>query len=132
VNEAAVRDLLQAMSDAFADRDAAGLVAQFSSAPTTTYVGSEVGESATGPIALEELFRSIFEREASYAFEFDEVAFDRAGDWVWLVANGRGIERQPEMADVCFPYRVTGVLGAEESGWRWTLLAGSEPTAAPT
>ncbi|MCW2529705.1 MAG: hypothetical protein JWM76_4565 [Pseudonocardiales bacterium] len=120
------------MSDAFAARDAPGLLASFSAAPSATYVGSEVGESATGAVALEALFREIFHREASYAFVFDRVVFDRAGDWVWLVADGRGIERQPGTDDSYFPYRVTGVLAAEALGWRWTLLAGSEPTAPAT
>ncbi len=137
MNEGVLRELLSALSAAFATRDTEGLLRLFSSTASVTYAGSERGEKATGPDGLRRLFSDLLARPTAYCFELADITFgDLAfgehtvdAGLVWVLADGDGTETAGDGATDTFAYRLTGVLAQEGAQWRWRVLAGSEPTA---
>lgn len=130
MNRAEVQEVLRALSTAFQARDPEGLLRLFSSTATVTYAGSEAGEKATGPAGVRRVLTDLLARPMAYSFDLPDIIFGERAELVWLLADGEGTQTGDDGATASFPYRLTGVLSREEDGWRWLLLAGSEPTLA--
>lgn len=128
MNRAMLQELLRALSSAFQTRDAEALIRLFSATADVTYAGSESGEKATGPVEVRNLLSDLLRRPEAYSFEFDDLTFGEHSGLVWLLADGNGTQTGDDGEAETFPYRLTGVLAHEEGGWRWLMLAGSEPT----
>lgn len=131
MNDAEVDTLLDDLCEAFMARDVERMLGMFSEAPNATYVGSEVGEQAAGPVELRRLFTELLARDAIYSFTFPAVTHAQVGTGaVWMLAEGEGTERRPQAAPVVFAYRIVGILVLERLQWRWAVLSGSEPSVA--
>jgi hypothetical protein len=131
MNDAMADLLLSEFCAAFSAGDVDGILGMFSEAETATYAGSEIGEIAAGPVELRRLFTELFARDAVYSFTFPAVTHAQIGAGaIWILAEGEGIERRPQAAQVVFAYRIVGILVLERLQWRWALLSGSEPSVA--
>jgi SnoaL-like domain len=131
MNGAIAETLLGDLCAAFSSRDVERLLRMFSEVPNATYAGSEVGETAAGPVELRRLFTELFARDAVYSFTFPAVTHASIGDGAaWILAEGEGTESRPQAAPVVFAYRIVGTLVLEKLQWRWAVLSGSEPGLA--
>ncbi len=120
---------LAELSSAFRDQDVDRLLGLFSERPDVTYAGSELGERATGPAALEVLLTQVLGRDEAYAFDLPDVRVAEVGDALSVLAEGTGTAHPTDGEPETFAYRLTGVLVNEHDRWVWLLLVGSEPTA---
>ncbi|MGH2806212.1 MAG: nuclear transport factor 2 family protein [Actinomycetota bacterium] len=90
-------------------------------------IGSAVGESAFGAMALRDFMDEVHASPATIAWQWDRVTARSAGDVVWFFGEGHvrldgptGVDRRS--------YRAGGVLRRGDDGrWRFAMYHGSEP-----
>lgn len=130
MNRAMLQEVLRRLSTAFQTQDVEALMRLLSTTSAVTYAGSESGERATGPSQVRRLLSDLLAGPMAYSFEFSDITFSEQDGLVWLLADGDCTQSGDGGATQTFPYRLAGVLVNESAGWRWLLLAGSEPTSS--
>jgi len=100
-----------------------GVLSLFAPDADATLIGSETGESATGPMNMRPFLEDLFDSPDSYSWEWDDVSVSSSGNvaWLWLdgalAVNGRSRH----------PYRISAVLEQRQGRWLFVLFHGSEP-----
>jgi hypothetical protein len=130
---AAAAQLVDQLGAAFLSGDVDVVLALFAEPGEVIYAGSEPGEVAVGKPALKALLDELFARDERYCWRATSVAAVEDGGRLYVVADselsvhpvGDGDALGP--ATEVVPYRVSGVLERQGSGWRWRLCQGSEP-----
>ena len=124
VADQALDSALDSLIRAMAARDLLTTLAWFSSGHAPAVLGSEAGEAAVGRAGIEAFFRRIYDRPASFRFDFPERSWTVRGDVAWLTADGSVVE--PDAAGDK-PYRLTAIFVREEGVWKLALWSGAEP-----
>jgi uncharacterized protein (TIGR02246 family) len=127
-DEAAVREALTALDEAFARRDLAAVLALCTD--DVVFVGSGEGEEAVGREAMAAMLAGLAPQleGAELTLAWDSVDVDVLGDVALLVAWGTGTLATPRRTE-SMRYRLTGVLVRSGERWRWRIHHGSEPAA---
>jgi ketosteroid isomerase-like protein len=124
--EEEVMAVLDAFNEALERRDLDATLALFVQHPDVTLVGSEQGETATGPSELRSFFERIFARPGIFRFEWRSCTVSARGDVAWFFADA--IARYTENDHIAsVAYRTTGVLEREQNHWLLAQYHGSEP-----
>jgi hypothetical protein len=126
VTERNVLAALHRLNLAVAGHDLAGVLALFSKDDDVMLVGSEAGELALGPIAVEAFFRRVFDRPVHYSWLWHTVSVSAVDKVAWVLADGEVVLRDDDEISRR-PYRITGVLKCTGGVWRWQQFHGSEP-----
>ena len=124
--ESEVLATLDEFSGAFARRTQERVMALFATDADIVFIGSEAGETAIGPNALEIRLKAIFSRPESYSWEWKWRSVSAAESVAWVTADAvvraKGGER-----DLALPYRLTVVMEKRHDRWLWMQYHGSEP-----
>ena len=95
-------------------------------APDGMLVGSEPGEIARGHAELVPFFERLLAGPNSIIWEWDTLDIHAVGGLGWIFAEGVVVLDGPAGVRR-LPYRLSAVLEASGSGWKWRLFHGSEP-----
>ena len=124
--ERAVLAVLDAFNDALGRRDLEATLALFVTDADVTLVGSEVGETATGPSELRSFFERIFARPGTFFFEWRSCTVSARGEVAWFFADAAARYTEHERV-ATVSYRTTGILEWREDRWLFVQYHGSEP-----
>lgn len=119
---------VSALSAAFAARDVERCLACYTSDDDISYVGSEAGESAHGREAVRRLLTELFRRPEAYTWDPTSLVKHPVGDVIHVTADATGHATRDDGGRDDYPYRLTGLLQPTDSGWKWRVCAGAEPT----
>lgn len=126
--ESAVLAVLDAFNDTLGRRDLEATLALFVADADVTLVGSEAGETATGPPELRAFFERIFARPGTFYFEWRSCTVSSRDDVAWFFADAAARYTEHEhVASVS--YRTTGILERREDRWVFVHYHGSEPVS---
>ena len=129
--EKEVMAVLDAVNEALEHRDLDATLALFARHPEVTLVGSEEGETATGPSELRSFVERLLARPGTFRFEWRSCTVSARGDVAWFFADA--IAHYTENDHVApVAYRTTGVLEREENHWLFAQYHGSEPVRQET
>jgi len=124
--EKAVLAVLDAFNDTLGRRDIEATLALFVPDADVTLVGSEAGETATGPSELRSFFERIFARPGTFCFEWRSCTVSARGDVAWFFADTAARYTEHEHV-ATVSYRTTGILERREDRWLFVQYHGSEP-----
>jgi ketosteroid isomerase-like protein len=129
--EKEVMAVLDAVNEALERRDLGATLALFVGHPDVTLIGSEEGETATGPSELRSFFERLLARPGTFRFGWRSCTVSARGDVAWFFADA--IAHYTENDHVAsVDYRTTGVLEREENHWLFAQYHGSEPVRHET
>lgn len=125
---AAILNLLERLNKGFAGRDVAQVLDLFALDPELVFIGSEAGETATGPTQLRTLLEALFARPEIYQWRWGQLHVRVIGQFAWLTTEAILLVQSRERLEL--PYRITLVLQRRGDGWLIIHYHGSEPAAA--
>lgn len=102
------------------------VLTEFDDAADVLLVGSEEGEIAEGPEALDLLFRHIFDLPVRIDWSWRNVRVSCVGEVAWIFAEGH-VNMTSDSGQKQMPYRLSGVLERRKGKWKWRHFHGSEP-----
>ena len=125
----AILNLLERLNQGFARRDVSQVLDLFTPDPEIVFIGSEAGETATGPTQLRTLLEALFARPETYQWRWGQLHVRVIGQVAWLTTEATLRVQGRERLEL--PYRITLVL--QRRGGRWLVIHyhGSEPVAVP-
>ncbi len=120
----AVYKAIDALFDHIANGRKRETLACFTGDDDAALIGSDAGEEAVGPKALDAFFEELYAQPYRVLLNLPDRRVSVAGQR--RVVHGRGhlrafLRRRPQ------PYRLTGVLERRRDVWLWQLFSGSEP-----
>jgi uncharacterized protein (TIGR02246 family) len=124
-----IRNLLERLNQGFARRDVTQVLDLFTPDPETVFIGSEAGETATGPTQLRRLLQGLFARPETYQWRWGQLHVGVTGQVAWLTTQAVLLVEGPQPLEL--PYRMTLVLQRRENTWLIVHYHGSEPAAVP-
>jgi ketosteroid isomerase-like protein len=124
--ESQVRGVLERFNELVSTRSPQ-VLAEFALGEDVLLIGSEAGEAAKGSQEITEFFARIFERDATFSWEWDRIEASHTGSLAWFFAEGRVVVAAGEQRKS--PYRVSGVLERRGGRWLWRQYHGSEPVS---
>jgi ketosteroid isomerase-like protein len=104
------------------ERDAAAAIALWAEDDDITLFGSELADTARGPVETRAHMGAIAGSAATIRFEWADKRVHVEGDVAWVTASGT-LTVDERIA----PYQVVGVLVRRAREWRWHTFSGSEP-----
>lgn len=122
-----VRSAVERLSAAFAARDVEAALACFVPDHEIGYAGSELGESATGRIAVAQLLKEVFARDEAYSWTVTTTTVHLYDETAYVYAEVDGLVRTDAGELTEFPYRISGLLEAVDGAWLWRHCQGCEP-----
>lgn len=125
----AILNLLERLNQGFARHDVHQVLDLFAPDPEIVFIGSEAGETATGPTQLRTLLEALFARTETYQWRWGEPHGKVTGQVAWLTTEAVLLVEGPERLQL--PYRTTLVLQRRGDAWLITHYHGSEPVAVP-
>lgn len=124
--EADVLATLDEFSGAFARRTQERVMAMFTTDAHSVFIGSEAGETAIGPNALEIRLKAIFSRPESYSWEWKWRSVSAAESVAWVTA-GAVVQAKGGGRDPALSHRPTVVMEKRGHSWLWKQYHGSDP-----
>jgi uncharacterized protein (TIGR02246 family) len=125
----AILKLLRRLNQGFARRDVQQVLDLFAPDPEIVFIGSEAGETATGPTQLRTLLAALFARPETYQWRWGRPHLRVTGHLAWLTTEAVLVVEGPEQLQL--PYRISLVLQRRDDAWLISHYHGSEPTAVP-
>jgi uncharacterized protein (TIGR02246 family) len=125
----AILTLLERLNQGFARQDVQQVLDLFAPDPEIVFIGSEAGETATGPTQLRTLLEALFARPETYQWRWGEPHGRVTGQVAWLTTEAVLLVEGPERLQL--PYRTTLVLQRRGDAWLIMHYHGSEPAAVP-
>jgi len=123
-------EMVDRLGAAFLAQDVEAVLATFVPDDDITYVGSELGESATGREAVRKLLAELFARPEVYSWQATSTTVHALPGAAFVIAEADGAEHSADGKVEAFPYRITGLLSRRSSGaWLWRAVQGAEPTS---
>ena len=125
----AILNLLERLNQGFARRDVSQVLDLFTPDPDIVFIGSEAGETATGPTQLRTLLEALFARPETYQWRWGQLHVRVIGQVAWLTTEATLRVQGRERLEL--PYRITLVLQRRGNAWLIIHYHGSEPAAVP-
>jgi hypothetical protein len=119
--------ILERFKEANVKRELSAMLKLFAKQSDVYLMGSEAGETATGPIELRAFFERLFSRPVIYDFEWKSHSISKRDNVAWVridaLVHVRGEVEETK------PYRITAVFEKSELGWVIMQYHGSEPSS---
>jgi ketosteroid isomerase-like protein len=126
--EAAVRDVLNRMADAYTKRDMRALLALMAPDPDNVMYGTQADEKRVGPAEIQVQAERDWSQTEAGSFELGWTSVSAAGNVAWVAAD-MTFKATVDGQELAFPGRLTAVL--EKRGDRWLFVQSHFSLPAP-